>query len=234
MGQLGEYIHSVVSPGYDFWKIFGGDKEAGLPLRPEADGDPRVIRESSYMGGGYRPEFPGRCDGAPRGLLDFDIDESPAARVAASEWLRWNSFIAQYPPIRALRDFIADHAGKAVGERIKSARAEFSAQSAIRAYCDSLGLDGSRFLWQFDDEPVAHFGRNLALYVEQRISLKITTDSLVKLDGEWLDLGDSRQADPLLISVERGELEKVYRVQARAYLHSLPADCTLVRVKARS
>jgi hypothetical protein len=72
---------------WDHWHIDAGDLWGRFAFRPECDGDPRLIFEPTYPSGAPRERLPLRCDGGPRGLLDFDATRKAAVAWAHAEWL---------------------------------------------------------------------------------------------------------------------------------------------------
>jgi hypothetical protein len=71
---------------WDHWHIDAGDRHR-FAYRPGCDGDPRLISEPAYPSGAPRERLPLRCDGGPRGLLDFDATREAAVARAHAEWL---------------------------------------------------------------------------------------------------------------------------------------------------
>jgi hypothetical protein len=71
---------------WDRWRLDGGS----LPVRAGCADDPRLLRPPP-------PEeaTPGRCAGAPRGLLDFDPERAAARERAAADWARWHGFASR-------------------------------------------------------------------------------------------------------------------------------------------
>jgi hypothetical protein len=94
---LAPFDMNVVADGrWDRWQIDGITTLPGLPVRAGADNDPRVLRISDPPDGW----LPGRCDGAPRGLLDFEPDRATARRELETEWAEWYDIARHHPPAR--------------------------------------------------------------------------------------------------------------------------------------
>ncbi|MBC3844498.1 hypothetical protein GXW82_43235 [Streptacidiphilus sp. 4-A2] len=68
---------------WDWWHMSSNDSLVALP---PYDGDPRLLFEPSLPSGEVRPRGPLRCDGGPRGLLDFEGMRAAAAARAAATW----------------------------------------------------------------------------------------------------------------------------------------------------
>ena len=91
---------------WDWWRIDAGEGER-FAVKPEHDGDPRLIHCDPDEIIGYQRE-PLRCDGGPRGLLDFDASRREAYLQALTRWeARQRDFerlVADHPSARPLTD----------------------------------------------------------------------------------------------------------------------------------
>ncbi|MEV5376598.1 hypothetical protein AB0L26_11575 [Streptomyces nondiastaticus] len=71
---------------WDWYHVYGGDGDIGLPVRPGYEDDPRVIHNPVFSNGRPRTRRTTRCDGGPRMLLDFEADRSATAVEAGRKW----------------------------------------------------------------------------------------------------------------------------------------------------
>jgi hypothetical protein len=97
---------------WDHWHIDAGDDGRRFAYRPECDGDPRLIFEPTYPSGAPRERLPFRCDGGPRGLLDFDATREAAVAWARAYWLADQD--SKYPSARELQPTLDEAAAWAI------------------------------------------------------------------------------------------------------------------------
>jgi hypothetical protein len=81
-----------------------------------------------------RPEgwAPGRRDGAPRGLLDFEPDRAIARQQAEAEWSRWHDIASRYPKAWPASAFLSRHDADPVGYPLEAARRDHRNQPVMR------------------------------------------------------------------------------------------------------
>ncbi|MET7397546.1 hypothetical protein ABZS66_29080 [Dactylosporangium sp. NPDC005572] len=206
---------------WDRWRINGGSVARALPVRAGGEDDPRILRVSAP------PEqwVPGRCDGAPRGLLDFAPDRAVARAHAEAEWAGWHAFARRYPAARPVPEFLDRHGAHRGGDAFRAAQRDFMSQPVIRAYMTEHGLDPDRFLWHAFNDPVTVFGDDQVEYVRNRVARAIPTDELLRLDGVWLDYGDFSTGQ-----FDEAAHDRYYRT-ADAYLDTLPDTAYVVRLR---
>lgn len=213
---------------WDWWLM---DSYDNLVVRPEFEGDPRLLFRSTWPGGKPRPRGPLRCDGGPRGLLDLEGMRAISAAGAAATWKVWARFSAEHPAAEPLSVFFARY-GVAPGTpspELDRARREHLAQPLVQAlaqyavagrdahYPDSLAAQ----------DPVALFACGENEYVEQAAVTAVPTIALLTLDGQWADawnassLGEFRPGE--------SEAEAYWRL-ADAYIRALPEDALIVQL----
>ena len=69
---------------WDHWHIDAGDTRR-YPVKPEYDGDPRLIYADQWEPTPNRQRLPLQCDGGPVGLLDLDRLQTDAVSDAPAE-----------------------------------------------------------------------------------------------------------------------------------------------------
>ncbi|WP_433205445.1 hypothetical protein ACQP00_37820 [Dactylosporangium sp. CS-047395] len=197
---------------WESWRIGTTGFFGPLPVRTGSEHDPRLLRVSQP------PESwsSGRCDGAPRGLLDFTRDRAAARYWAEAEWDEWYE-VARHHPI-----------GRPVGEFEFAERATFAAQPVMQAYMQRHGLDPQRMVWQHLSDPITRYGYDRDDYVRRQVARAAPLFDLLRLDGVWLDYADFSTGTFDAAAQDR------YYLAADAYLDELPADVYLVGVRIHS
>ncbi|MFJ3231224.1 hypothetical protein [Streptomyces sp. NPDC086787] len=162
--------------------------------------DPRLVRTLHHPNGDPRELPPGRCDGGPRGLLDFDTPRAEVAARARAAWHEWRRLARTLPPAAPVEVF-ADHPDRWHAHR---------EQPLIGALDDLLMSEGLCFMHA---EPADHFGDDPDAYARAEAARVIPSNILVTLDGRRLESGP---AD--------------YYPFADAYLNDLDPDAYVVRL----
>jgi hypothetical protein len=152
---------------WDSWRIGVVGRYGPLPVRTGSEGDSRILRVSEP------PEWwsSGRCDGAPRGLLDFTRDRAAARYWAEAEWDEWHEVERHHP------------VGRPVSEFEFQDRAAFADQPVMRAYMEPRGLDPQRMVWQRFSDPMTVCGYDRENYVRRQVARTAPVDELLRLDG---------------------------------------------------
>jgi hypothetical protein len=86
---------------WDRWYIDGGENR--FAVKPQHDGDPRLIHQPTWPGGASRERLPLRCDGGPRALLDFAATRAHAIADARNEWQEAASVRVRMCPVQRTR-----------------------------------------------------------------------------------------------------------------------------------
>ncbi|GAA3453781.1 hypothetical protein [Dactylosporangium matsuzakiense] len=211
---------------WDWWRISAG--EHCFTVRPGYDGDPRLIH-----GDGDRK--PLRCDGGPRGLLDFEATRRRAVEQARARWEAeqrdFERLVADHPPARPLTAFLARHEAEPDGYPRETAIADHHAQPLIAT------LNHQRLwprypnlaLWVLgpNTDPITHYTRDPEPVFAAAAAWAVTTYALLTVDGRWLTrerpgpFGE-RQADE--------DADTAYARRCTAYLDDLPPDHIVVRL----
>ncbi|MEV8320713.1 hypothetical protein AB0Q95_41845 [Streptomyces sp. NPDC059900] len=230
MAPYDQNMDSGVSGGewqgeWDWWHVFGGDDERGLRVRSGFEDDPRIIRNPVYREGEKRLGTRSRCDGGPRGLLDFDTDRAAAEEKALATWQALSALAERSQAASPLRDFL-DRFARDATYPVTQARQDYMEQPFIRAAFAS-GLMTSTVVQEADD-PVARLELGWAEFLERERSRVIPTAALIGLDGKWRDdscVGNIR---------ERFARTLEYLRFADRYLLGLDADVLVVRIRFHS
>lgn len=224
---------------WDWWHVSSHDN---LVVRPEYDGDPRLVHEPTWPSGEPRPREPLRCDGGPRGLLDLAGMRAISVAEAEATWAVWERFAARHPPAEPL-PVIAARYGAQPGvpsPALDRARRDHLAQPLVQALAQYAARGGdphwpNSFLLH---DPVADFGCGRREYVERLAAWAIPTYALLTLDGRWTDAsGDWPFGVPVpedgdrsgAVSADSADTDAYWRL-ADAYLRGLPADALMVQV----
>ncbi|MEU2612927.1 hypothetical protein ABZ570_15310 [Micromonospora sp. NPDC007271] len=196
---------------WDWWHIRGD-----LPVRPEHDGDPRLVHNPVHRDGTTRPRQRLRCDGGPKRMLDLDALRSMAADEARAQWRAWTELARQHPPAEPLSVLLTRY-GDA-----DEARAAHLAQPLVQEVAQRAILGDPHFgTYLLLTDPVAHFAGTEQEHADRAARQAFFTAALVTLDGRWVDahrMGDGR-ADHLAYDRFRA-----------AYLDELDGDAVIVHV----
>jgi len=176
-----------------------------------------------------------RCDGGPRGLLDFEITRSEAVARARATWeaqqADFRRLLAGHPPARPLTAFLAEHEADPEGYPRERAVAEHHAQPLVRALNHRSARERYPNLgvWVLgpDSDPITKFTRDPEPEIAQTAINALLSYALVTLDGEWI------QRDRLgqFASPQASEAAAtLYARQATAYLENLDEDSVIVRL----
>ncbi|GHF60299.1 hypothetical protein GCM10018790_42830 [Kitasatospora xanthocidica] len=225
-GAMAPYWNDAeVPPGgewqgeWQWWHVFGGDGDHGLPVRAGYEADPRLVRNPLWSDGSPRPAQPVvRCDGGPRGLLDLDRDRASVAEEAGADWDAWTAFSADYEPALSESEMFAQTSGS------PQWREAFFAQPVIRAVAALRPTWEEAPRWARAHDPVACYAGGREQYVRRMASRVVPTNVLLTLDGEWID-GNWLSHDPDALVGHR------YRDFADRYLDDLAEDALMVRIR---
>jgi hypothetical protein len=209
---------------WDEWRINGVAATPGLPVRAGWERDPRIVLASEPP----QDWGPGRCDGAPRGLLDFEADRTVVRREAETEWAQWQAIASRYPQARPVSEFLSRHRADPEGYPLEAARRDHRRQPVIQAYTAARGHDPEKVIWNESNDPVYRLGYDREDFLRRRVARVIPTAELLRLDGTWIDYGDF-----LTAAVDETAHDRYY-IEADTYLETLPPDVYVVRVHIHS
>ncbi|MBR7839485.1 hypothetical protein KDL01_39885 [Actinospica durhamensis] len=210
---------------WDWWRI---EAEPGhrFTVKPEHNGDPRLIYADD-------DREPLRCDGGPRGLLDFDATRRQAVDQARAEWqaeqLDFRRLLADHPPAQPLTAFLARHNADPEGYPREQAVADHHTQPLVRALNHRSAWDRYPNLgvWALgpDSDPITRYTRGPQPEIDEAAAWAVTRYALLTLEGEWIDptrLGSFAEPHP-------GEAAPAaYARQSSTYLDGLHEDCVIV------
>ncbi len=213
------------------WDWYHMSSYDNLLVRPEYDGDPRLLHESVRPNGEPRPRGPLRCDGGPRGLLDLNRMRAISAAEASATWAVWARFSAEHPPAEPLSAFLGRHGAtlEVPSPGLDRAKAEHLAQPLVQALAQYAITAGdahypNSFVMR---DPVAMFSCGEHDFVENEAALAVPTFALLTLDGQWTD---SWNAGPLgQFRPDESEAAAYWRL-ADTYLRNLPEDVLMVQL----
>jgi hypothetical protein len=220
---------------WDRWHIGAGEKR--FASKPEYDGDPRLIRERFWPGGGVRDQVPLQCDGGPRALLDFDATRANAIADARRKWLAeqrdWERLVSLNAPAQPLTAFLTRHRADPEGYPRDRAVADHHRQPLIRAL-NHRPADGLSYpnlaIWVLgpDSDPVTYYTRDPEADLARAAAWAISTYALITADGQWID---NHHRGPFGAALHGEDVSGAYARHATAYLDSLDGDCVVVRVR---
>ncbi|WP_433609026.1 hypothetical protein ACQP2P_37145 [Dactylosporangium sp. CA-139114] len=205
---------------WDRWRIDGW-----LPVRAGCEDDPRVLRVSEPREGWV----PDRCDGAPRGLLDFTLVRSAARERAEAVWAEWYEIARRCPAGRPLGDFLLRHRADPEGYSLDAARLDHRSQPVMQAYIAAHDI-GPGVIWFESNDPIGLFGYEPEPYVGNRVARVVPASELLRLDGVWVEYGDYPNSGNRF---DHTSWDAYYRA-ADAYLDALPGDAYVVQIHIHS
>ena len=213
---------------WDWYRMSSYDN---LVVRPECDGDPRLLHQPVQLNGEPRPRGPLRCDGGPCGLLDLEGMRAISAADAGATWAVWARFSAEYPPAEALSAFLGRYGATSdVPSRERDrAKAEHLAQPLVQALAQYAVTAGDKHYPNglVLKDPVALFACGEHDFVERAAALAVPTFALLTLDGQWTD---SWNAGPLgRFRPDESEAAAYWRL-ADTYMRNLPEDALMVQL----
>ncbi|MFE0458916.1 hypothetical protein ACFW1A_06595 [Kitasatospora sp. NPDC058965] len=218
---------------WDWWDIDAGDEDR-FAVRPEHDGDPRLIF-ATHPNGEPRERQPLRCDGGPRGLLDFDATRAAAVSQARARWQAeqedFARLVADHPPAEPLTTFLRRHRADTRGYPRGQAVVDHHAQPLVRALNHGSAWDRypNLGLWVLgpDSDPISHFTRDPQTDLDEAAAWALASFALLTLDGQWIDA----ECPSACVDVVPGEDPRAaYARWAAAYLDDLDDDCVIVRL----
>ncbi|MFC4518296.1 hypothetical protein [Streptomyces ehimensis] len=210
---------------WDWYHVYGGDGEIGLPVRPGHESDPRIVHNPVFSNGQPRAHRTMHCDGGPRRLLDFETVRSVKAAEAGRRWDAMSRFAAPYAPARPFGHFRRKFQENPEDYPWTQARADYLEQPLLQALTQAP-----------PDSPILQerggaadcIGTTRDEYVRREVSGVIPTNMLLTLDGVWID----GTLDPVHHpDLPRGEH---YLLFADEYLMSLDGDTFVIRVRFHS
>lgn len=176
------YTTSTYNPQskWDWW-VIGGRWTGYFAVKPEHDGDPRLItgRPGTF---GNRAEG-GRVDGGPRGLLDFDRLRNTKAKEAGEQYDRWTRLVDGLPEALPWSHFHDRYQADRNGYPIQRARADYASQPRVQATRQS-----EEFTWL--DCVIASFSVSRDEYMQQAADGAVPGFAYLGLDGVWQAPGE--------------------------------------------
>jgi hypothetical protein len=224
---------------WDRWRLDGGIEER-LAVKPEYEGDPRLIHRRTEPNGEPRERLPLQCDGGPRGLLDLDrmiANDVAQTRVRWRPELEdWKRLVAEHPPALPLAMFLARHQAEPDAYARQQAIAEHTNQPLIRAWArlsekddyPNLGPGAlHRYRGRDSSDPIAHYSRDEHDILDREAAWVIPTFALLTLDGQW---ADAEQPGSFATGRLPEDRSIEYARNATAYLQDLDPDAMIVRL----
>jgi hypothetical protein len=206
-------------PGeWDHWTL----RSDSLQVRPEHDGDPRILFNPTWPDGSPRQREALQCDGAPVALLDLDRIEAAEVAEAKATWAVWSRFAAQHPPARPLSAFDDQDPAQAKYDHLAQPLVQALAQHAITAGDPHYPMSMATH------DPIALFAGDERTYLASAASLALATRALLTTDGRWVDVFDPTPLGPPTPSESPSG---AYLRLAAAYRHSLPPDALIAHLR---
>lgn len=202
---------------WDWW-VIGGRWLGYFAVKPEHGGDRRLItgRPGTFDNKGE----PGRVDGGPRGLLDFDALRKIKATEAGDTYDRWAALVEGLPEAEPWRHYLERVQADGEGYPIERARQEYGAQPRV-----VKARESQEFFWQND--VIAEFAVDRETYTRRASEAAVPGFALLDLEGRWLEPG---QMGWFGMSTDTEDSRVVYNARANAYLDDLPEDAWVVVV----
>lgn len=159
-----------------------------------------------------------RCDGGPKGLLDFESMRDEKAAEANALFDKWEAICAGTPHAEPWSHFRGLFE---LGElTIDQAREQYHAQPRVQACRDDEDLK-----WR--DDVVAEFFSGRDEYVATARRDAVPGYALITLDREWVAPG---RMGWFGMSTDEGADREVYKAKANEYLESLADDVLIVQI----
>lgn len=217
---------------WDWWRI---DAEPGdrFVVKAAHDGDPRLVHgdddERESM----------RCDGGPRGLLDFAATRQQAVDRACAELREqqrdFGKLVADHPPAQPLTAFLARHEANPEAYPREQAVADHHAQPLVRTLSHHSAWERypGLAIWVLgpDSDPISHYTRHYTRdpqpEIDEAATWAVTKYALLTLEGEWID---AKGLGPFTGPRGDEDAGTAYARQSNAYLDDLDEDCIVVRL----
>lgn len=211
---------------WDWYRVDAGRQR--FAVQPRHDGDPRLIHADPVVVG--IPHEPLRCDGGPRGLLDFDASRRAARAEALTYWEAqtrdFQRLVADHPPAEPLTAFLARHAADPEGYPRRQAVDDHHAQPLIKALNHRSVFDRYPSLgaWVLgpDTDPITIYTRDPQPGFALAETWAVARAALLTLDGEWMGIKP--------YSPDADEESDEFARRSTAYLEALDEDCIVVRL----
>ena len=211
---------------WDWYRVDAGRQR--FAVKPRHDGDPRLIHADPVVVG--TPHEPLRCDGGPRGLLDFDACRRAARTEAQAYWQAqqrdFERLVEDHPPAEPLTVFLARHAADPEGYPREQAVADHHAQPLIKALNHRSVFERYPSLgaWVLgpDTDPITVYSRDPEPGFELAETWAVARAALLTLEGEWTGIKP--------YSHEPDEESDTFARRSTAYLEALDEDCVVVRL----
>lgn len=226
------------NPGgqWDWWHLGAGENQ--FAVKPEYDGDPRLIRERFWPGGAVHDQVPLQCDGGPRALLDFAATRAAAIADARGEWEAeqrdWERLVSLNPPAQPLSAFLARHRADPEGYPRERAIADHHSQPLIRALSRRSPDDPYSYpnlaVWILgpDSDPITYYTRDPQTDFDEAAIWAIPTYALITMEGQWID---ADHPGTFGTALPGEDASGAYARHATAYLDSLDSGCVIVRIR---
>lgn len=222
------YTWSIYNPEskWDWW-VIGGRWRNSLHAKPGVQASALILSDPHYTERYLKPsdevqkwaDNKGlRCDGGPKGLLDFESMRAEAEVKAHCEFDRWLRVTEGTPHAHPWSHFYGLFQ---LGElTIDGAREKYRAQSRVQA------LDADEDL-RWRDNAIEEFGLGREEYVATARRDAVPGYALITLDRQWMAPG--RMGWFGASSDGPGERE-AYKVMANKYLDELADDILIVQI----
>lgn len=175
------YTVSTYNPlsKWDWWVIGGRWTGYFTPLAGRTDDDRLILGEPGAFG---KRAKPGRVDGGPRGLLDFEQHRQQQADEAGIQYDQWQALVAGLPEALPWRHFLDRHKGEQ-SYTIDEARRDYGAQPRVRKSRESHD-----FAWL--DDVIEAFAVERDAYTQQAADRAVPGYAFLGLDGAWQAPGE--------------------------------------------
>ncbi|NUQ99156.1 MAG: hypothetical protein HOY79_22240 [Streptomyces sp.] len=213
------YRESTYNPKskWDWW-VIGGRWLGYFAVKPERDGDPRLIvgRPGTFD----NTAEPRRVDGGPCALLDFGALRKIKATEAGDVYDRWTALVNGLPEAQPWSQFVERYQGDKEGYPIDRARTDYGSQPRVQAALQSKDF-------RFWDDVIGEFAVDRDTYTLRAAEAAVPGFSLLDLEGRWLEPG---RMGWFGMSSDTDDSRLVYNARANAYLDDLPEDAWVVVV----
>ena len=220
---------------WDSWRVAGGDEGIGFAVLPGFGDDEKLLYDDILGDGARRLRIPGVCAGGPRGILDLSGDRLVHERTTGAAWDFWQAVSSSHGPIEPLARYLAKYEAGDFDD-LSEAISSYLSQDSIRQLMEMpFGREyGSMSISNPQEHPIVGFKGSREEYIQTYSADWPIISDVLTVDGWWLE-ADGNQIHGNCDSI--GECMHVPSSAGRTpseYLHKLPGDVTIVRLKCHS
>lgn len=203
------------------WYQVGGRWRNSLRLKPAYVGDPAVVGSPRGWSSPEELDSEFTCDGAPKGMLDFDGMRALAAHKAADLFDRYHAIVASTPKATPWSHYVALVEAKTI--TMEEARELYHGQPRVMALRQT---EDKEFGYLVSDA-METYERPKDEVVQRAVNQAIPMYALLDLDGVWREPGKMGWFG---MSTDTPETKAEHYRMANEYIDQLDDSILLVLV----